>query len=526
MIVILEKLDVAKKSLFLLDFLFKNKISLCVFDKTNPNIHKTIVVPICSSNFKYFFNFENVNIILSNFVIKVTFQENSITQDLCEEVKFIFEKITVILNLKVNNDGWRYFDSNINQRSKIYKGREYYVEETLKSCFDCPLKSDLGFIKTIYNNKIYYVDKTNKIVLGTPPEIKQGNLRRKVQSLQEGSQYSNMKITIRRSNIVEDSIVKLLPCICDGNIDKFYISFDGEIGQDYGAIKKEYFHLLLKELIKNKRFLRSDFGIVDVEGRLDLEFIYSYDPSKSSLNLMKGILCDIYNDSEPDDPRLFYMLLGATVGASLLLGHTININLSLGFYENLLDRNYCLRHIQDVELQNNILKVLNDHQFLMDSSINDQIFYSLLYSKINQYDFIRFGFNCVFKKQLSKELVAFDFPLIFNNYYRISINEIKELVIYEKCSLATSEIKWLWEILEMKDYLFFEKFLQFITGSDSLSMFKADSTMFFEKISCIDELFRASSCTNKLYIPSFSSKEKMNYYLDYSILNTEGFHKI
>jgi len=443
-------------------------------------------------------------------------------------------------------------------------GTVYFVnEETFETSFSKTFKSQLvfpSFRKITQNGRTFYADDINKMVIGIRPLEKLNNIKDSIRySLFDRAGISMpFKICIRRNNIIESSIRKFLPTINKYNIMDVIVVFENEIGEDHGAMKLEFLNLLFNELmtilIKDKKVIgQNSEGIVDVlpknQKEPSMSFLYNYDENK---HLKEEILNDLINDLPACDTKKYLILLGATIGSFLLLGETFKMNFSLSFYENLIDRKFTLRHVQDAELQRNLYNCYCKEQsttspnrvntcktFKQNSEFDftdsqafatpenlDKIVSAILFDpKINQYDFIRFGYKCAIKDALFT-LTAFDFPFLFCHFMPISLETIQNIVIYEKCGVKSKEICWLWEILKEKQQNFRSKFLSFITGSENLGVLDENTVICFEKVSTVNEMFRATVCSRRLYIPSFDSKDLLEYYLDYSVLNTEGFHKI
>lgn len=468
-----------------------------------------------------------------------------------ETIAFMFGQVLITLVFSLHPGPWDFYEHGMSatyvaEGIGTYEDKKYYINKnTLETSFSGTfpsLQRFPSFSRIVYNSRVLYTDTINKIVIGMSPLMKRSIVRNKVKRHFPSWRVSKdmVRISIDRRNLLRSSFMNFLPIISTHDIFSVVVAFDGEIGEDHGAIRRELIYLLFQEMIKDPRLQSAD-GVLDVAPGECPEFPYEYiignnahvSKSESMAYQAKNILEDILSDSEFLDDKVYFVLLGAVVGCTLLLKETFHVNFSLSFYENLLGRQFTLGHVQDTELQRNLLKESHSSKCLtykstLPGSLCDvgRIVEAMLFEpRRNSYDFIRFGFDCIVRRKL-EDFTAFEFPFIFYHFELISLSRLKDLVVYDKCSTSTKEIQWFWEIMANKPQPFLSKFLLFVTGSGNLGILDEDSAIYLEKVKGSNELFRASSCSRRLYIPCFETKERMEYLLDYSILNTEGFHKV
>lgn len=561
MFAVLASTDLVKKGIF--SIIFGNKITIEVLETA---IHIELgsfqiayCFPVCETF--------AVSVTLGHVIRekKLSFREGR------EAITFVFNQLSITLVFSLHLSLWDFYenvlgdtpdipDGNINgsvvEGQGVYQNRRYFVNQsTLETSFSCAfpsLQKFPSFSRIECRSRVFYTDSTNKIVIGMCPLMKRSIVKNKVWGYfsNRGISKKLHRVKINRKDLLRSSFRNFLPVICVYDILDVVVAFDNEIGEDHGAIRREYIYLLFQELVRDQRLVSVD-GVLDVAPGKCAEFLYEYsigeaEPDRvfsESENIAfqaKNILEDILSDSNFLDSRAYFILLGAVIGCILLLRETFQVNFSLGFYENLLTRQFTLRHVQDTELQRNLLK--NLHGNVADATgvhgsdilgsgecfgagVNEIVEGLLFESKRDPYNFIKFGFDCMVKRRLT-HLTAFEFPFIFYHFEPISLGKLRDLAVYDKCNAHTKEVVWLWEIMENKQQSFLSRFLLFVTGSGNLGMFDEDSAIYFEKIKSCDELFKASSCSKRLYIPSFETRERMEYFLDYSILNTEGFHKV
>lgn len=356
------------------------------------------------------------------------------------------------------------------------------------------------------------------------PLAKQSNvkdsLRRVLTDRRRGLCGPMLRVEVDRHSILQTGAQAIMRNIKKLKHSMLVVSFKDEMGEDYGAIRREFFYLAMQQFLQDPR-LCSTNSIYDViENSECPEFLYSDDTGIA--DIIEDVLCESI-DAVLDD-SVFFIFLGLLVGLFLHYNETLHANFSLAFYENLLWRKFTPRHFQDPIFQRSILRCMREKIEGYDAGAIERIVLDKLFThKKNAYDFIRLGFRAVVTQNLA-EFTAFDFPFVFHHYEPISVGVLLKYVNYSNCSNHTQETRWLWEILAGKDQAYLCRFLQFFTGSGSLECFDENTRFWFEKTKT--RLFKASSCAKRLFFGSYESREEMEHYLDYSILNTEGFHKV
>lgn len=523
------------------------------------------------------------------FFIIVSVKEKELQEEVnfdekCKEVSFSFENVNVKMDVILVEDVWAYFDSSIKidsfespecgryfrqiKNDKITTDdsyddinnikMKYFVNlDTLETSFNPTFsleKEFPAFHKAIHNGITVYVDSINKLVIKTNPKIRKASvLNRASHFIREYIDYSPFlfakKVLIDRQNLIESAYRKFLLSLKDRSLFNISISFKNELGEDQGALRREFLYLLFNSLISDDR-IDKNTQIYDVDPSHECpEFIYFNSDRVDQINTLEDIMKDDIFDS-----RGYFILLGATLACLFLLSETIQVNFSLVFFENLLNRRYTLRHIQDEELQKNLSEfyMKGDDDYMkgdeemgtMEDFINERI----IQPRQNQYDHIKFGFDFIldskniydplFNKEkelssvtsrtvssiFSQKFSSFDFPFIFYHFEKITVEKLKRMTTYVRCNEDTQEIRWFWEELENKDQYFLSKLILFTTGSGSLQNDNVGSLLTLERVAECNRLFRASACINRLYIPRFTEREALSKYLEMSIMDSEGFH--
>lgn len=392
--------------------------------------------------------------------------------------------------------------------------------------------------------------------------------------------FSKFTIVVMRSHMIQSTADLLLTANHDKINRDPIVVFSGEIGEDWGALLKEFFSKASSELLADER-IKCIGCVYDVKtmeerksennkllsthmskggtppGRIFESKIIESITSKEHLSAedLNNYFTDLVSKSaflSSGNKGLnilsdqdFFTYMGIFIGMAYKNKVNINMDMSLVFYENLMKREFSLYQIQDVQVQNsiNFIKTCD----LTENEIYDEYNDILLtdenrmeyvirlvcdftyISKKKEYDWIRGGFYRVISAFIVEYLGTFDLMLLLGGNEEITVGMIVETVKYIKCNNETKEVQFLWKILEEEDEYFLRKFLQYVTGSPSIPIGSIKSMRFcwhIEKTSTENMLFKASTCVNRLYIGSYKDILSMKRILLFSLENTEGFHKV
>lgn len=465
----------------------------------------------------------------SKFSVSVTSNRKTICREIAfQETRmnlvFTFENLFVELSMAFSCNPWPVLDPSIISVGN-YQSKKYFVEEnTLESSYENVFrlqKQFPSFYKIEMDQLTVFADTSNKFTISSNPIIRKQHILERLKCLLTEDILLNeaytYKIVVNRYNLLESAWAFFIPAFRVKSIYNIAISFFKEIGEDHGALRREFLYLLIKELLLDGRIDKST-EIYDVDPEHPCsEFAYCYSTRKEQIEIFN----DIFND-HPSDSRKYFILLGAAIASAFLLYETLQFNFSLIFYENLLSQKFTIRHVQDVELQ----------RHLESTEYIQKRFYD---PRKNHYDHIKFGFDFVvdstnktgcLSKKIQEKFSAFDLIFIFYHFEPISTAVLRKLTMYTNCQPDTKEVVWLWEVLDEKDQHFLSKFLLFTTGSGNLPSITNGFAMAIEKIGGTNELFRSSACIKRLYLPRFSSKDELSRRLETSIMDAEGFHFI
>jgi len=509
-------------------YLFSRKLEIQIKDRT-------LRLPAANAVLSYAFP------CTQRFTISVSVDGKSISKLLRFAAKetvlsFSFKDVVVELTLDLVSDAWAKLDPTIDGFG-VYQGRRYYVESsTLETSYEdvfSESKQFPSFHKLAVGQETLYADSINKVVIRSNPKTRRasilGKLRLFLRSIVVGGSLVPHKIFIDRNSLFDSAWYSYLPAFMTRGFYEILISFKDEIGEDQGGLKREFLYLLFNELVKDNRIDKSDV-VYDVNAAIACpEFIYCYTNRKEQIDVLDDMLA---NRTTAD----YYVIFGVVVASLFLLSEALQFNFSLIFYENILQRCFTLRHVQDPELQKNL------HSSLSTAEANGYVYDRLFEPKKNHYDHIRFGFDLVLdsisfenattkkpaetsaSQRLAERFTAFDFPFLFYHFEPLSADKLRSVVEYVNCDSRTVEIQWLWEVLGSKDQMFISKLLQFITGSGNLPNLMNGSAFTIEKRGGRNELFRSSACIKRLYMGSFDSLACLRENLEVSVMSAEGFH--
>ncbi|KAF5140424.1 hect-domain-containing protein [Vairimorpha ceranae] len=406
----------------------------------------------------------------------------------------------------------------------------------------------LGWETAVYKKRILYVNHNIKLCYWKSPGFIYNVLREKIDHFENNllnltflslRTLTSIKLEVRRGHILDSTVIYILQHVDKLKTKKLHASFIDEIGQDYGALMREFIYETSLEILNDPRLeVCNDF--VDVKPNDFCNQNLLSETVKEIANRHEQI-CEFTDDFKGKNrltDEAFYIYLGVFIALLLICNENIDYTFSLAFYENLLLRRYTMRLIQDVQYQKSLNwmcqnEVTEDILPGVTSTNKSDLIYSIFYDKLFlqkkvPYDFISKGFYSVIPEDFRDMFESDELSMLISNNKYLEVSHLKEFVLYNLCSESTEEIIWLWEILKSKDQIFLRKFLKFITGSGSIPMLINNSSfkIVIEQNNLKDSLLRASACLNKLVLSKYSNKQTLEEILDFSILNTEGFHKV
>ncbi|KAK8730688.1 hypothetical protein OTU49_007871 [Cherax quadricarinatus] len=350
------------------------------------------------------------------------------------------------------------------------------------------------------------------------------------------AQVQFLNINIHRNNIVEDTVNQLFHHKVTDYKRPLKVHFIGEEAEDAGGVRKEFFLLLLREL------LNPDYGMfTEYPDTRTIWFKESSLETAATYSLI-GIVCGlaIYNFTIINLPfplALYKKLLGQSVGLDDLVDldpHlTRTLHELLEYEENDVEEVYCMNFTvtQDFFGETKSIPLKPDGENIPVTLQNKQEYVDLLVDyKLNksiesQYKAFHDGFyrvcGCVVLKLFQPmELMAL---VIGNENYNWF--ELERNTEYKGEYYADHEvIKMFWEVFH--DLLLDQKkqFLIFLTGTDRVPILGMKALKMIIQSTADDSFLPvAHTCIGQLDLPKYSTKEKLRYKLLQAIQQSEGF---
>ncbi|XP_037043609.1 probable E3 ubiquitin-protein ligase HERC4 isoform X1 [Bradysia coprophila] len=343
-------------------------------------------------------------------------------------------------------------------------------------------------------------------------------------------------LQVSRLNLVEDTIKEIQLC-SKGDLKKpLKVKFHGEEAEDAGGVRKEFFMLLLKDLLDPK------YGMFK-----------EYEDSRAIW----------FSDHSFEDDQM-YNLIGTLCGLAIYNFTIINLPFPLCLYKKLLNDAVDLADLRDLSpvLANSMQSILDYQESDMESvfglhfEITREIFGEtqqvllrpngdkIPVTQDNKTDFVTSYIDYVMNVSVEKQFAGFR-----DGFMKVCGGRVLELfqpaelmavVIgnedYDwhaleseadyKNGYSSSDqvIRWFWEVFHELPLSEKKKFLLYLTGSDRIPIqgMKAIKIVFQPTN---DEKFLpvAHTCFNLLDLPRYGTKERLKYKLCQAIQQTQGF---
>ncbi|KAI9298105.1 ubiquitin-protein ligase E3A, partial [Neoconidiobolus thromboides FSU 785] len=343
-------------------------------------------------------------------------------------------------------------------------------------------------------------------------------------------------LKIRREYLIEDSLNQLSKHSKDLK-KKLTIKFIGEDGIDAGGLTKEWFMLLINELMNPK------YGL----------FYYE----KTSQYFWFNMNC-LENEQN-------YFLFGVIVGLAIYNSTILNLQLPTALFKKLFNIELDLLDLKCYQplIANNLEKLLNYNEDDIEDIFNLDFTYCYKrYGKIITVNLIENGENIMVNQKNKDEYVTKYIDYIFNKsiesqfskfkkgFYKvcggnalslfqpleiellicgnpspINLEELMAVTDYDGYIAEDITIKLFWQILDEFNEKELKKLIQFITGSERLPL--NGVTNFKFKISYLSDDVRllpiAHTCFNQLCLPKYLNYNHFKQKLIYSISESIGF---
>lgn len=345
-------------------------------------------------------------------------------------------------------------------------------------------------------------------------------------------------VRIRRCHLLEDALNEIARQRPRDLFKPLRVHFIGEDGVDAGGVKKEFFQLLMVEL------LSQDYGMLVFQEETRT---YWFDPGTY----------------ESDDA---FFLLGLTVGLAVYNGVLLDLPLPLALYRKILGMDVKLRDLKDIEptLGRSLEQIL---EFSGPGSVEDvfcQTFSipmlrggelihvplcpdgdAIPVTEENRREFVDLYVQWWLSDSVEKQFEAFAKGLLTlcggPALQLFSPTELERLVCGTPCldfdglqKAAKYDggfhpehrvVRWLWKVIGRLDNDEKKSFLKFVTGSDRAPIGGLANLRVIVQRDGADsnKLPTSHTCFNTLLLPSYCSIDKLEDRLRLAILNAEGF---
>ncbi|XP_055608814.1 probable E3 ubiquitin-protein ligase HERC4 isoform X2 [Uranotaenia lowii] len=344
-------------------------------------------------------------------------------------------------------------------------------------------------------------------------------------------------LTVTRDNIVQDTIRELAQYTANDLKKPLKVHFHGEEAEDAGGVRKEFFMLLLKDILDPKYGMFKSY-----EDSRAIWFTEDYFDSDDGMFALIGILCGlaIYNFTIINLPfplALYKKLLGEEVQLSDLteLMPTVGKSMQaiLDYNEPDLEEVFGLTfsttrdffgEMQTIELKPGGERIAVNQE-------NKQEFvqmytdYVLNKSVEKSFNHFRLGFMKVCGGRVLKLFKAHELMAVVignEEYDWIALEENAEYKNGYKSS--DQPIRWFWEVFHELPLEEKKKFLLFLTGCDRIPIQGMKAIKIFIQPTSDDKFLPvAHTCFNLLDLPQYKTKEKLKYKLLQAIQQTQGF---
>lgn len=345
-------------------------------------------------------------------------------------------------------------------------------------------------------------------------------------------------VRIRRCHLLEDALNEVSRQRPRDLFKPLRVHFIGEDGVDAGGVKKEFFQLLMVEL------LSPNYGMLIFREETRT---YWFDPGTF----------------ESDDS---FFLLGLVVGLAVYNGVLLDLPLPLALYRKILGLDVKLRDLKDIEptLGRSLEQIL---EFTGPGSVEDvfcQTFSipmvrggetiqvplcpggeDISVTEENRREFVDSYVTWWLCKSVEKQFESFAKGLLTlcggPALQLFSPTELERLVCGTPCldfeglqKAAKYDggfhpehrvVRWLWNVVRSLPDDEKKSFLKFVTGSDRAPIGGLANLRVIIQRDGADsnKLPTSHTCFNTLLLPSYCSKEKLEDRLKLAILNAEGF---
>eukprot|EP00903_Cladosiphon_okamuranus_P014085 g13092.t1 len=348
----------------------------------------------------------------------------------------------------------------------------------------------------------------------------------------------HLELSVRRSNIVADSLVALVMLPEEDLKKPLRVAFVGEEGVDEGGVQKEYFQVMLRELLDPKyAMLKYDeetrrlwFNSDSLESKEEFELVGML----LGIAIYNGIILDL-----PFPLVVYKLVMGATPTLEDLkeaqpdLGRGLQQLLDFdGDVEATFARTFQISYevfgaVKTFDLKegggDTAVTSANRHEY-----VDLYVRWLLVDSVKDQYGPFERGFHKVVGGKALRLFRPEELELLICGNPKLDFDALEENSKYEDgYSRDDPVVKHFWQVVHEFGEESKRKLLKFATGSDRAPIQGLGSNALSLVISKnggdSNRLPTAHTCFNHLLLPSYSSKAKLRDRLDLAIEQSEGF---
>ncbi|XP_032598724.1 probable E3 ubiquitin-protein ligase HERC4 isoform X1 [Drosophila grimshawi] len=351
------------------------------------------------------------------------------------------------------------------------------------------------------------------------------------------SQYIVLNVT--RENLVQDSLRELERYTQMDLKKPLKIKFQNEEAEDAGGVRKEFFMLLLKDLIDPKYGMFKEFEDSHVMWFADITF----------------------------ESENMYFLIGVLCGLAIYNFTIINLPFPLALYKKLLKKPVDLSDLREMSpTEANSMQALLDYEgdnfedtFDLTFEISRDIYgesetqplktngNNIAVTMDNRQEFVNLYVDYIFNKSVEVHYRAFH-----EGFMKVCSGRVLEIfqpeelmavvvgneeydwqALEDNCEYKSGytsgdeTVKWFWEVFHDLSEAEKKSFLLYLTGSDRIPIQGMKAIKIIIQPTP-DERFLpvAHTCFNLLDLPRYKTRERLKYKLQQAIQQTQGFSLI
>ncbi|XP_058120620.1 probable E3 ubiquitin-protein ligase HERC4 isoform X2 [Anopheles coustani] len=355
--------------------------------------------------------------------------------------------------------------------------------------------------------------------------------------LQNPLQVQYIWLNVTRENIVMDTIRELSRYSAHDLKKPIRIKFHGEEAEDAGGVRKEFFMLLLREVLDPKYGMFKSF-----EDSRAIWFTEDFFDCDDGMFALIGILCGlaIYNFT------------------------IIALPFPLALYKKLLNEEVDMEDLRDLApvVANSMQRILDydqpDLEDVFDLTFSTTRDYfgeiqtiplkpngdKIRLTQENKHEFVNLYIDYVFNKSVKKSFQQFHAGFmrvcegralkLFRAHELMAMvvgNEEYDWIVLEEnaeykngYTSGDQTIRWFWEVFHELPLEEKKNFLLFLTGCDRIPILGMKAIKIIIQRTPDDKFLPvAHTCFNLLDLPPYQTKERLKYKLLQAIQQTQGF---